>query len=147
MVCGSVCPPPMIFLVNLDAPRYGVWERLPPSRDLFGQLRAWMPLDAVCGSVCPPPVIFLVNCERCVGAFAPLLFALADAPRRSVWERLPPSCNLFGQLRMTRCVVRTACGAITGSQLLLFALPICPFSNATFHKLQPILQRDVRTSV
>ncbi|KAM6490772.1 hypothetical protein JOM56_013735 [Amanita muscaria] len=121
-----------------------------------------MPLDAVCGSVCPPPVIFLVNCEQCVGAFAPLLFALADAPRRSVWECLPPSCNLFGQLRMTQCVgafapllqslwstanVRTACGAITGSQLLLFALPICPFSNATFHKLQPILQRDVRTSV
>ncbi|KAM6495412.1 hypothetical protein JOM56_008118 [Amanita muscaria] len=120
---------PLLFAL-VDAPRRSVWERLPPSRDLFGQLRA----------------------TQRVGAFAPLLQSLwstanVDAPRRSVWERLPPSCNLFGQLRMTRCVVRTACGAITGSQLLLFALPICPFSNATFHKLQPILQRDVRTSV
>ncbi|KAM6489444.1 hypothetical protein JOM56_015077 [Amanita muscaria] len=54
-------------------PRCVVWERLPPSRNIFGQLRA------VCGSVCPPPVCFTV-------------YALCGSV-------CPPPAISFGQLR------------------------------------------------
>ncbi|KAM6499794.1 hypothetical protein JOM56_005302 [Amanita muscaria] len=118
-------------------PRRGVWERLPPSRDLFGQLRARMLQTRCVGAFAPlprslwstvsgvwerlPPSRLLVWDAQtwCVGAFAPLPFALADAPdalcgsvcpppaislvnceRCVVWERLPPSRDLFGQLRV-----------------------------------------------